>query len=349
MVGFIVPDLDGPVSGGTLFNRMLVSSLAAAGEHCKVLSPIAAISALAEGAASDTFWVDSLFLDHVAGLARAARGGARLGLLVHYLPSLVTHGDGVARGDLTPVEARALSSVDALLVPSRFMRSAVARLLDSPRPILELEPGRLATGLAGAPDAPVRAVMVANLLPGKGVLPFLRSLAGDSQTNDQFVLDVVGGDSFDCTYAGECRRVAGEVRLQGRVRLRGALSPDETIAQMAACNLCVSASTMESYGMVLAEARTLGLPILANPGGNVQTLVEAQAGGGVLPDAAELARAFLGLCRDPVEHGRRLHRARACPLPARPWAMVAAEFLRQTDLLSAVRRPSQSYTDVHRA
>jgi glycosyltransferase involved in cell wall biosynthesis len=349
MLGFIVPDLDGPVSGGTLFNRGLVAALQAAGVSCDVLPLTTAPAALARGSASDTFWVDSLFLDHVPRLERARRAPSRLGLLAHYLPSLVNHGENLSRGDLTPAEACALVSVDLVLAPSRFMRNTVARLSHSPRTILELEPGRLATGPAALRAPPVRGVLVANLLPGKGVLPFLQGLARCASASDAFSLELIGGVGPDASYAADCRRAADTPALRGRIRLRGALTPEETVARMASGNLCVSASLMESYGMALAEARTLGLPILARHGGNVRALVEAPAGGELVPDAATLAGAFLGLCRNPAEHGRRIRRAGSSAWPARPWATVAREFLRQIERLSTAGRTLWSEGHVHRA
>jgi glycosyltransferase involved in cell wall biosynthesis len=83
---------------------------------------------------------------------------------------------------------------------------------------------------------------------------------------------------------------------------------------------------METYGMALAEARTLGLPILAHAGGNVGAHVTSGAGGELVASHEELAAAFLSLCRDPHEHHARLRLARAHALPARAWSQAAAEF-----------------------
>jgi glycosyltransferase involved in cell wall biosynthesis len=104
---------------------------------------------------------------------------------------------------------------------------------------------------------------------------------------------------------------------------------------MAASNLFVSASIMESFGMALAEARTLGLPIVARAGGNVATLVHGGCGGELVTDPSELAAACLRLCRDAGEHRRRLAMARATALPPRPWSEVGREFKLKTARLVA--------------
>jgi glycosyltransferase involved in cell wall biosynthesis len=217
-----------------------------------------------------------------------------------------------------------------VLVPSGTMRGIVERAVDLPRPVLLIEPGRLSAGPVELREPPVRAVLVANLLPGKGVLPFLVSLADQVCANDQYQLEIVGGAGLDPAYARGCQRAAGDSRLKRHVRLLGALSPEATVQHMASCNLLVSASTMESYGMALAEARCLGLPIVANRGGNVQALVCERAGGEVVSDSAALAQAFLAVCRDPSELRRRMEAARANPLPPRPWTTVVAEYLDET-------------------
>ncbi len=330
MVGFIVPSFGGPITGGTLFNRMLTASLQALGIRCWVSSTMPAATE------DDAVWVDSLFLDQVPALAKLARRPARLGLLLHYLPSLVEHGAELTESKLSCLEREALAAADMILVPSRFMRSVVERLLAAPPPMVEVEPGRLARGAACLPDPPVRAILVANLLPGKGVLPLLASLAQKARASDRFLLDIVGADALDGSYAERCREAVGNARLRGRARLYGPLSPEATVEHMAQRNLFLSASTMESYGMALAEARCLGLPILAQAGGNVESLVGRESGGEVLSGASALAERFLAICREPAEHRARIARARAGALPPRSWYRVAEEVARKTGLWTEV-------------
>jgi glycosyltransferase involved in cell wall biosynthesis len=327
---FIVPDLDGPVSGGTLFNRMLIAAANQVGCPCRSLPIEKARAALVGAAGEDTFWVDSLYLDEFPTLCRAAKTGAQVALLLHYLPSLVTHGGGVCASLLTPTEVNALQAAGTFLVPSPFMRAAIERLAGVGRTIVCVEPGCLATGLAPLPFPPARAVMVANLVPGKGVEPFLTNLAERIEGSDDFCLTVIGGDAFDRPYAGRCRRVGDDPRLRGRVDFAGALSPEKTVRRMVASNLFVSASVMESFGMALAEARILGLPIVACTGGNVAELVDRACGGELVGSPEALASAFLALCRDTGKHRRRMASARAGALPPRPWTAAAREFSAQT-------------------
>lgn len=342
---FVVPDLDGPLTGGTLFNGMLIGALRALNVDCAVCSAECGRGHLSRAAAGDVVWVDSLFLDLVPKLAGAPRRRAQLGLLLHYLPSLVARGGSIRVWDLTTVESSALWAADVVMVPSHYMRQMVRSLVRPPPPIVVLEPGRSVLGLAPKTSAPLRAVMVANLLPGKGVLPFLKALAKYTCPGDGYTLDIVGSCALDVDYARACRQVAESEPLQGHVRILGARTPDATAAHMASSNLFLSSSTMESYGMALAEARGLALPILAVRGGNVEMLVERRAGGQLVPDAPTLAGAFVALCRERAELDQRLRAARANALSPRPWSRVAAEYLERVGQLEKARptgRPARS-------
>ena len=177
--------------------------------------------------------------------------------------------------------------------------------------------------------------MVANLVPGKGVGPFLTCLAEQIRASDELQLTIVGGSALDSACAAECLALGKDARLRGRVRFMGQRTPDETLGQMAASNLFISASVMESFGIALAEARTLGIAIVARAGGNVATLVPGGCGGELVTGPAQLAAACLRLCRDAGEHRRRLELARATALPPRSWSEVGREFKVKTARLRA--------------
>lgn len=329
MQWFIVPNLDGPVSGGMLYNRQLIAALKKLDWACEVLPLDRAATVLEQAAVNDGFWVDSLYLDQLPLLARAARAGARLGLIVHYLPSLVAHGDGIAPSDLTSAEATALKAATMFLVPSAFMRGIVRRLAGNVRPVLQIEPGRPLAATSPRPEPPVGALLVANLVEGKGIARFLARLSEQMREGDEVRLSIVGGDSYDSACAERCHVLGKDPRLRWRVHFLGELGHDEAMREMAASNLLVSCSHMESYGMALMEARVLGVPILARRGGHVAALVGPDSGGELFAGVEDLVAVLLRIGRDPMEHRRRMELARARTLPPRPWSAVAQEFISQ--------------------
>jgi glycosyltransferase involved in cell wall biosynthesis len=326
---FIVPNLEGPISGGTHYNRMLIAALKSAHVPCHVLPLDMAPPVLARADIKDSIWIDSLYLDDFPWLAHWAKPSAQVGMIGHYLPSLISKGEGISPKDLTPKETAALRIAGMFLVPSPFMREIVHRLTGGNRPILEVEPGRIARAALSLPAPPVRALMVANLVPGKGVAAFLRGLAEKIRRSDTLHLNIIGGSAQAPAHAERCRALVGHPCLRGHVHFLGELSPDETLGRISASNLLVSASHMESYGMALAEARTVGLPIVARQGGHVAAMVGRESGGELVATTTDLASACLKLCRDPVEHRARMERARGLVLPGRPWSVAASEFCAQ--------------------
>ena len=329
MQRFIVPDPDGSISGGTLYNRLLIAALKKADCPCDVLPMDRAATELGSASGSDSYWVDSLYLDQLPRLARVARPGTGVGLVLHYLPSLVAQGEGIGPEDVTPSEASALQAATMFLVPSPFMRGIVHRLLGPVRQVVLVEPGRPLPVSSLPPSPPVRAIMVANLVAGKGVERFLVSLAEQMRETDHLHISIVGGQERDLGYTERCRALARSPRLRGRAHLLGEQSHEQTVRAMAASNVLVSCSEMESYGMALMEARVLGVPILAQRGGHVAAMVGSDSGGELFENAADLVASLLLLCRNPTEHRRRMALACAQVLPTRPWSEAASEFVSQ--------------------
>jgi glycosyltransferase involved in cell wall biosynthesis len=333
---FIVPPLDGPISGGTLYNRELLSALRGAGQHAEALDLEAGRAALAGGTLG-VFWLDTLYLPAFAELELLSRGRA-LGLIAHYLPSLLPHGETLMAGNLAPDEALALARATHFLVPSTFMARTLVRLGAARSPLFVVEPGRPAPAVAAALRGPaVRALCVANLVPNKGVEPLLSALARELDGQDPFELELAGALDLDPPYVTACRAWLEHPILRSRVKLLGAVAHERVCALMRRSNLLLSASRMESYGMALAEARSLGIPLLALRGGNAEALVGAVSGGQLVDDEVELARATARLARDAIEHERRLSLAYERRLAPRTWADAARELSAQLEASSLGR------------
>ncbi|MES1173598.1 MAG: glycosyltransferase family 4 protein [Myxococcales bacterium] len=336
---FVVPALDGPISGGTLYNRELCAALAARSCEltvCTLDEPrLASLLAAAKHA-----FVDTLYLDALPALTQAA--GRPLFSLTHFLPSLVTAGRAVATAELSAPEARALCTAGGFLVTSGFMREALEPLVAKNQAILVVQPGsraRLAPPTERPKAAPLRALLVANLLPGKGILPLLEALASGLRADDRFQLSIVGRPDANPEYAANCARaIATSTALSAHVTLQGALDHDHVLLALAEADVLLSASVMESYGMALGDARATGVPIIARVGGHAAAHVFASAGGQLVNSAEELAAACLELSRNPGALSERSQRARRNALPARPWALAADELLAQLAGLESMEK-----------
>jgi glycosyltransferase involved in cell wall biosynthesis len=146
-------------------------------------------------------------------------------------------------------------------------------------------------------------------------------------------LEIIGSGSLEPDYALACKAWLTRCdALASRVQLTGSLNPIDVVLRMQQSTLLISASLMESYGMALAEARTVGLPVLARRGGHVASLVSRETGGELVDSLAQLAGSLLQLCRNPAELSARTIVARVGALPARNWAAAARDFVDQVNV-----------------
>lgn len=303
---FAMPSLQGPISGGTHYNRELVAALRRRGEVVRIFDSPDELCGFG--------WVDSLFLPTFPREARC-------GLIAHYLPSLVRYGENVRAEELEPFERRALEHAGAIIAPSPWMAQTLERLGARPQSVYVVAPGvssKATVSLRSMGDR-LRAISVGAVTPGKGMLALLEALLEEPDTG--WTLDVVGSMDVDVAYARRCREAAASLP----VRWLGMLEPDGCIEAIAAADVLVSASTMESYGMAIAEAQACGVPVLARAGGNVRALVERVRGGEVVNNAQTLARTLRRWAYDPKGHTRRVEAARADRV-RRSWDDVASDF-----------------------
>ena len=226
-------------SGGNVFNRELLRCATRAG--CSLAS--IDVSRASEALACDLVLWDSLLLDRVRRLA-----GERVGLLLHYLPSLQPELDP-ARALFRAVEDRAAAQADCLIATGREIAATMsARWPD--KPLFVCEPGvgaQFQRRMHRAPGESVQMLTVANLLPAKGHEGALRILEGLRSERWQWHLvghAEVGGDVL-----ARLRARAEHSGLIQRIIFHGALSQPQVAAMMAATDLLLQPSIFESYGM----------------------------------------------------------------------------------------------------
>jgi glycosyltransferase involved in cell wall biosynthesis len=348
---FVVPDpaSAAPISGGNLYNLRLLAALREAGADPQVVDRTGAEAAVRARAAS--VFVDSLYLDDLPHLRRLAPASSHVFLVAHYLPTLVARGEPPQLAELSSAEREALAAADGFVAPSEFMAAVLGALGAPPRPVGVVAPGMdPALALArtrrqqaepqhSVPRTPLEAIVVANLVPGKGLQRLFAALAPHLAAGAPLRLTVIGSATMDVEYAAACRAcVAGDPALARAVRFVGTLSHAETLARVAQSDLFVSASRMESFGLALAEARALGVPIVARDGGNVAVHVSPEAGGVLCADDAALAAVCARLAREPAELARAAAAAGAARGPVRTWAEAARDVLLLSRL--ATRTPA---------
>lgn len=157
------------------------------------------------------------------------------------------------------------------------------------------------------PSDPIRILSVGRLVAKKGhddLIDALAFLPGDLHWR----LSLIGGGELRAALEARVR----ERGLARQVVFHGAQAQPDVIAAMRAADLFVlptkRAATGDRDGLpnVLMEAASQGLPILATDFAGTPEFITPGRHGTLVPpgDVAALARAILGLARDPAERAR---------------------------------------------
>lgn len=288
VVHIVVPEgIDDPgrVSGGNVYDRRICRGLAAAGwwvhEH-----PVpgtwpwpddTAHAVLGDTIASipdgSVVLLDGLIASTAPEVLVPEAGRLRQVVLVHQ-PLGVWPADhaGAAR------ERLVLSHAAAVVATSPWTRR---RLLDHyglrPDSIHIVEPGVDSAAPASGTEGGGELLCVAAVTPGKGHDVLLAALASVGHRGWHCTL--VGSLDRDPDFADRLRRQAREDGIESRVCFAGPRSSRELAAAYAASDVLVLASRAETYGMVVTEALSRAIPVIATAVGGVPSALGRVADG----------------------------------------------------------------------
>lgn len=146
---------------------------------------------------------------------------------------------------------------------------------------------QLSQDTANARDRIVLAA-IGNLVPHKRTHNAIEALAGlPKQIKANVELIIIG----DGPERGRLEELAGEAGI--RAIFYGNLPHDQAMRLLAKADLLVHASAYETFGVVLAEAMALGLPVVATRSGGPQEFVTEETGYLVAVDNVDELRAAL--------------------------------------------------------
>jgi glycosyltransferase involved in cell wall biosynthesis len=205
------------------------------------------------------------------------------------------------------VEAHYLTGLDGLVYNSQTTRAAVEALVGPQQPGVVAYPGRdhLSSTLTlpqiearAQEPGPLRLLFVGNLTPVKGLHTLLRALAELPPNTCR--LTVVGSLTMDPRYVSAIRRQIEHSGLTDRVRLLGACPNAAVATHLAQHQVLVVPSLYEAFGIVYLEALGSGLPVIASTAGAAHELItHGEHGFLVTPDgAATIAQYLLTLHYD---------------------------------------------------
>src|SRR5215217_7647311 len=272
------------VSGGYIYDRLVVEQLRALGEDVTVISLSPGQAQLPElGEGFDVLIGDELCFRELLPLFQTAAGRARRVLLVHHLTAW-EHPPGPERDAILALERATVAATDVCVATSHVTadRLYAERIA---RHALVAEPGadrlpRPDTGGQEPSSALLRLLFVGNILRRKGVLELCEAFGRLTCASSELVL--VGGE-LEPSYATEVRAAVARAGVERRVRFLGSLPAEGVAEQLAQADALVLPSRLEGYGMVLSEALWASVPVIAARVGAAEQLVSS-TGAGLLYD-----------------------------------------------------------------
>ena len=312
------------VSGGNLYDQILVSHLRSSGHSVEVVSiPLRSYALnLAQNFAAglrrrlvrssfDVLLEDELAHPSLVRLNRALRRRiaappVSIVSIVHHLRSSEERAEW--QNDLyRRVEKHYLLSVDAFVFNSETTRETVESLLGQKTRNVVATPGgdRLSRAITATEvvaragkEGELRILFVGSLIPRKGLHHLLKAL--HSLRGRPLLLDVVGSEEADRRYAAAIRGEVRKLGLEGRVHFYGALAGGNLEERFRAAQLLVVPSSYEGFGIVYLEAMGFGLPVIASASGATDEIVRHESTGFLVPpgDVWSLARRIESLLED---------------------------------------------------
>jgi glycosyltransferase involved in cell wall biosynthesis len=303
---FLLPGDPETLTGGYGYDRRMAQALRDLGWQVEVQSlsarfpdpdaaamqgADAALAALPDGSLA---LIDGLALGTMPEIAQRHAARLQLLALVHHPLARETGLEPARAAQLYESERRALQAVRQVVVTSRATAAALADYAVPAQRIAVVEPGCDLAPLAprrGRSGGIRELLCVATLTERKGHELLIEALVGLQAL--PWRLCCVGSLTRNPTVTARVQRLLRTRGLAGRVSLPGELAGTELQQRYLAADLFVLPTLYEGYGMVVAEALSFGLPVIATDTGAIAELLSAQAGRLLPPGDARALQATL--------------------------------------------------------
>jgi glycosyltransferase involved in cell wall biosynthesis len=309
------------VSGGYIYDRILVEHLRRKGDYVEVISlpwrnyPRHLLDNVSPGfrrqlrrAHVDILVEDELNHPSLFGVNRWLRDRISYPIvsIVHHLRCSENRPAWKNRA-YRWIERLYLASVNGFVFNSNTTASVVEGILNSRRPAVVAYPGRDRLNPMMKPDRvierahrppPLHIAFVGNVIPRKGLDVLISGLS--FLPRDTWQLEVIGDLAMEPTYANTIRRQIAREGLTDHVRLCGLLPDGKLASRLARSHVLAVPSSYEGFGMVYIEAMGFGLPVIASGVGAAPELVSHGREGFLISpgDAAGVSQCVEALHRD---------------------------------------------------
>jgi glycosyltransferase involved in cell wall biosynthesis len=299
---FIIPDVNAFISGGNIYNKNLIQHLKKQGIAC----PIKTMDEVFKNTSSIEkayYFFDTLLLPQLPPYLLNKKAGASYFLIVHHLESLYPPKGWTSSSYFKAKEAPLLKHFDGFLTSSEFTAKYLSQngLLQT-KIIVPPALGIFPKSISIQKTPPLRALLIANLVERKGILPFLKKLINFPlhKIQNDLEIHIIGSAKMEINYAQKCLNLISQnTLLQSIIKYHGALSPQDTQQLLSKSHLFISTSFMETYGMALQEARAFSVPILALNRGNVAAHIQEGVNGFLVENMEQLIEKLALLINHP--------------------------------------------------
>ena len=320
-IGLVIYGSLDTLSGGYLYDRMLVRHLQANGDQVEVVSlpwrsylahigdnfSTALVQRL-RGLQVDALLQDELNHPSLGRINRLLKDAAHYPVIsiIHHLRCSEARPAWQNRL-YARVERQYLTSVDAFIFNSQTTRRSVVELAGGGKPAVLAYPAgdRLSPMLsdeeiiarAGEPG-PLRIFFLGNLIPRKGLHVLLQALA--LMPPKTWRLAVAGSQEMDQVYTAAILRQVRSAGLEHQVQFLGPLQEADLVQQFVLNQVMALPSSYEGFGIAYLEGMGFGLPAIASTQGAAQEIITHGENGFLIPPngSRELARCLLQLIAD---------------------------------------------------
>ncbi len=367
-IGFIIYGSLDTLTGGYLYDRIVVQGLMERGHHVEVIS-------LPSGSYLKRMWLafspglcrrllagqfdvviqdelchPSLFLVNKK-LQRQA-GPLMVALVHHVLCDEPRH--RWLNMLLAIAERSFLASVDGFIFNSKTTQQKVSSLAPNNRPQVIAYPAgdRFGSPLSAElikerarRSSPLELLFLGIVIPRKGLLPLLEALAGVD--HDLWHLSIAGGLDFDPAYTARAQQLVRQLGLSDSVSFLGHLQDDKLVEILSTSHIFCMPYAYEGFGIAILESMAFGLPAIGSYRGAASETISHGENGFLLAegDLDGLRPLLIQLHRDREKLQRLALAARATYINRPRWQdnIIAIDtFLRQIETLKHQKKTADA-------
>ncbi len=291
-IGFLIYGSLDTLSGGYMYDRMLVEYLRSQGDSVEIISlPWRNyVSHL-----TDNFSfklpanLDILIQDELNHPSLIA---SNFGKHPYPIISLVHH---LRSSELRPnwqnnlyrvIEKKYLQSVDGFIFNSQTTKGVVNDLLKNSKPEIVAYPPTDRFGEAISEDeikfrakqTPLQILFLGNVMERKGVLTLLKAVNGHAKRS-AVKLDIVGSLTAEPNYAKQMQDFINKNNLSSFVFLHNSLNNEPLKEKLQQEHVLIVPSSYEGFGIVYLEGMAFGLPAIGTTAGAASEIIEHEKTG----------------------------------------------------------------------